>query len=156
MRGGTSWRSLQRLAPGALVLIGLLAARTAQAQEEFDVVGIVADSSGVVLNGAMIVALTRPDSVLAKFSLSNGSGEFRLSRLVPGDYILQVTFLGHQNDVDIYTVKIEAPGHSSKPSELRYLGSEIELYKDGEYVITLRPRLTELNQSAEQDAAPNH
>ena len=94
-------------------------------------------------------------STMPKDSWSIGDQRGIATSSEAASYSLNLTFLGHQNDVDIYTVKIEAPGHSSKPFELRYLGAEIELYKDGEYVIILRPRLTELNQSAEQDAAPN-
>ena len=90
--------NLQVLLAGALALAGLSLAKPTlvQAQDQFDVVGLVADSSGVALNGAMIVALTLPDSVLAKFALTNGSGEFTLQRLRAGDYVLQVTLVGHQ------------------------------------------------------------
>ncbi|MCH7564468.1 MAG: TonB-dependent receptor [Gemmatimonadetes bacterium] len=104
MRVATSRRGLRLLGAGALALSGLLVAGSAQAQDRFDVVGIVADSSGVALNGAMIVALTRPDSVLAKFSLSDGSGGFKLRRLVAGDYILQVTLVGYQTVRTDFTV----------------------------------------------------
>ena len=67
--------NLQVLLAGALALAGLSLAKPTlvQAQDQFDVVGNVADSSGAALNGAMIVALTLPDSVLARFALTNGS-----------------------------------------------------------------------------------
>lgn len=104
MRTATSRRGLHLLAAGALALASLLVAEPAQGQDRFDVVGIVADSSGVALNGAMIVALTRPDSVLARFSLSDGSGGFKLRRLVAGDYILQVTLFGYQTVRTDFTV----------------------------------------------------
>ena len=92
---------------------------------------------------------------IPKDSLSIGEQRWFKTSSGEASYSLHVTFLGHQNNVDVYTVKIEAPGHSSKPSDIRYMGSEIELFKDDEYVITLRPRAAELNKSAEQDAAPD-
>ena len=64
-----------------LALLGSLVATPADAQEEYAVAGVVADSAGAKLNGAMVVALSLPDSVLRKFSLSNGDGAFTLTRL---------------------------------------------------------------------------
>ena len=108
--------SLRGIAAGAWVLAGLLLATPTQAQDQFDVVGIVADSSGAALNGAMIVALALPDSILSRFALTNGSGAFTLNRLSAGDYVLQVTLVGHQTlrtdftvtdgDVDAGTIRL--------------------------------------------------
>ena len=100
----TSRMRVQLFAAGALALAGLSMADPAQAQDQFNVVGVVADSSGAALNGAMVVALALPDSVLSKFALSNGSGAFTLARLRPGDYVLQVTLVGHQTVRTDFTV----------------------------------------------------
>lgn len=104
---GTWWVGLMALAVPA----------QAVGQESHDVTGIVADSSGAGIEGAMVVALSLPDSVLAKFDLTDGDGEFTLRRLGPGDYVLQVTLVGHQTlrqtlavaggDVDVGTVGLE-------------------------------------------------
>ena len=67
-----------------------------QAQEEYHVTGIVQDTAGAPISGAMVVALTAADSVLAKFALTTGEGGFRLGGLPVGAYILQVTLIGHQ------------------------------------------------------------
>jgi len=67
-----------------------------QAQEEYHVTGIVQDTAGAPISGAMAVALTAADSVLAKYALTTGDGSFRLGRLPVGAYILQVTLIGHQ------------------------------------------------------------
>lgn len=67
-----------------------------QAQEEYHVTGIVQDTAGAPISGAMVVALTAADSVLAKFALTTGEGSFRLGGLPAGAYILQVTLIGHQ------------------------------------------------------------
>ena len=108
-----------------LALLGSLVATPADAQEEYAVAGVVADSAGAKLNGAMVVALSLPDSVLRKFSLSNGDGAFTLTRLTQGDYVLQVSMVGRQTvrhdititdrnvnagtiEVDVLAVEMEA------------------------------------------------
>jgi hypothetical protein len=108
-----------------LALLGSLVATPADAQEEYAVAGVVADSAGAKLNGAMVVALSLPDSVLRKFSLSNGDGSFTLTRLIAGDYVLQVSMVGRQTvrhdititdgnlnagtiEVDVLAVEMEA------------------------------------------------
>ena len=106
-----------RVAACALTIIGVLLAEPAQAQDQFDVAGIIADSAGASLDGAMVVALVRPDSVLAKFALSGGDGGFTLRRLSPGEYILQVTLVGYRTvrqdfsvidaDIDAGTINLE-------------------------------------------------
>lgn len=80
----------------ALTIVGTLFSEPAQAQIQFNVGGVVADSAGNGLNGAMVVALSLPDSVLARFSLSDDDGSFTLSRVPTGEYVLQVTLVGHQ------------------------------------------------------------
>jgi len=96
----------------AVIVFGILLTDPAQAQEgQFDVSGVVADSAGTGLRGAMVVALTRADSVLTKFATTNSSGAFTLRRLPPGDYILQVTFVGYQpvrQDFSITDADIDA------------------------------------------------
>ncbi len=68
-----------------------------RAQEpEFQVLGTVADSVGAPLQNAMVVALTRSDSTLVKFALTNGDGRFALRDLPAGEYILQVTLVGYE------------------------------------------------------------
>ena len=74
--------------------VALVAPVTLSAQIQHDVRGVVGDSAGAPLYGAMVVALALPDSVLAKFALSDGEGRFTLRRLPVGDYLLQVTMVG--------------------------------------------------------------
>lgn len=66
-----------------------------EAQAEYTVSGVIADTDGAGLSGAMVVALAKPDSVLTRFTTSNGDGVFALGDLGPGEYILQVTLLGY-------------------------------------------------------------
>lgn len=84
------------------------------AQEEerqYQVRGTVADSLGTGLQNAMVVALTRPDSVLARYALSRGDGTFAIPGLAAGEYILQVTLIGYQTlrrDFDITNADVDA------------------------------------------------
>ena len=103
------------LLAGGLVF-GVLFARPVQAQAEYTVSGVIADTAGAGLNGAMVVALAKPDSVLTRFTTSNGEGVFSLGGLGPGEYILQVTLLGHgtirqdlslTGDVNVGTINLE-------------------------------------------------
>jgi hypothetical protein len=81
----------------AIMTLGLLPASPAKAQDrQFDVRGVVNGSDGAGLQGAMVVALTRADSILTKYALSSGQGTFTLSRVPVGEYILQVTSMGYQ------------------------------------------------------------
>ena len=110
------WRCVQL----ALPLVALLAiAAPAFAQDEgqeYQIQGVVVDSAGVSLRNAMVVALTVPDSVLAKYALTDGDGRFTLRDLPPAGYILQVTLIGYQtlrrdlqvtdSDIDAGTVHL--------------------------------------------------
>ena len=61
-------------------------------------------STGAGLAGATVVALTREDSVLTRFSTTNRDGAFTLRRIPEGMYILQITFVGfqtHRQDMDL-------------------------------------------------------
>ena len=82
------------LAWGAVLALGAMAAPL-QAQEEYEVRGMVTDSAGMPLRNAMVVALTQADSVLTKYDLTNGDGHFVVSGLPANQYILQVTLIGY-------------------------------------------------------------
>jgi hypothetical protein len=87
-------RVARRAAIAAAVLIGVSAAATPATAQQFSVRGVVVDSVKKPVSGAMVVALTRKDSVIAAFATSGGSGAYILQRLAPGNYILQVTQIG--------------------------------------------------------------
>ena len=75
MKTVTIMRNLRNIAVTVSALSALVVATPAKAQAQepgqFNVVGVVTDSAGAALNGAMVVALALPDSVLSKFALSN-------------------------------------------------------------------------------------
>ena len=70
-------------------------------------------------------------SVGGKASFSRTSGDV--------SYSLGVSFVGRRNKADLYAVEIEAPGFTPKSFETEYVGNELELFKDDECVISLRP-----------------
>lgn len=89
--------SILRRAAGVAALVAAAVVAqpaTAAAQQTYDVRGVVVDSVKAPIQGAMVVALTRTDSVIAAFATSGGTGGYILRRLAPGDYILQVTRIG--------------------------------------------------------------
>ena len=110
------WRFL-RLALPLVALLTIAAPAFAQDEaREYQIQGVVVDSAGVSLRNAMVVALTVPDSVLAKYALTDGDGRFTLRDLPPAEYILQVTLIGYQtlrrdlhvtdSDIDAGTVNL--------------------------------------------------
>ena len=85
--------------------------RAGQAAPEFEVTGTVVDTAGVGLANAMVVALSREDSVLVKYSMTNRDGHFSIPRLAGGEYILQVTQLGYRavrRDFDVTDADFDA------------------------------------------------
>lgn len=65
--------------------------------QKINVTGEVKDTLNEPLIGATVMLLNAKDSVLAKFGITNGKGEFKLDRISPDDYILQITYLGYAN-----------------------------------------------------------
>lgn len=71
--------------------------------------GRVTDSLGVALPAASVVLLEKQDSVLNTFGLADGDGKFSLRRVDPGDYILQISYLGYRNHWQAVQVKAGNP-----------------------------------------------
>lgn len=132
----------------AAVMGTLLANPASLAAQQFDVKGVVVDSAGVARQGAMVVALTRKDSVIAVFSTTGGTGRFELKRLAPGDYILQVTSIGYsrvRRDFSISNASITADTVVMKAASVK-LG---ELVVQAEHVpIVNKPDTLEYNAEA--------
>ncbi len=93
-----------------MVTAGLSQPAVAAAQQ-FDVSGSVVDSARAGIRGAMVVALTRADSVIAAFATTNSTGAYTIRRLEPGPYILQVTAIGFspfRRDFEVTTAHVKA------------------------------------------------
>ena len=72
----------------------LLAPATVAQTDRFDVSGSVVDDEELPLPKATVVLLTRTDSVLTKFTTTASNGTFKLRRVLAGEYILQITYVG--------------------------------------------------------------
>lgn len=72
--------------------------------------GFVADSSGIGLPSASVVLLQQKDSIMHAFGLSGPDGRFTVKRVTPGDYILQITYLGYQT----YHQELNVPADQPK------------------------------------------
>ena len=81
------------LASTVLFLL-LLAPATVAQNDRFNVSGSVIDDEELPLPQATVVLLTRTDSVLTKFTTTAPDGRFILRRVLPGEYILQITYVG--------------------------------------------------------------
>lgn len=105
---------IRELGALALIILGSLLAGPAQAHAQdtrYDVRGTVLGSDGTGLQGAMVVALTRTDSVLTKYALTDGDGSFTMTRVPVGEYILQVTSMGYhtfRRDVSVTNADVDA------------------------------------------------
>lgn len=68
------------------------------------ITGIVSDSNLTPIPYASVVLLKAKDSVMVEFALSNDKGEFKFSNIQSGQYLLQITMLGFQNNRQQITV----------------------------------------------------
>ncbi len=59
--------------------------------------GTVNDTLNEPLIGATVMLLQAKDSVLAKFGITNEKGKFKLEKVSPDEYILQISYLGYTN-----------------------------------------------------------
>jgi hypothetical protein len=97
MNNGTSLRSLLLRASVAVILIFGLQNVTAVAQlSTGDIVGTVTDSSGAIIPGAKVV-LTNTGTQVQTNAVSNGSGNYLLTFLQPGNYSLRIEAPGFES-----------------------------------------------------------
>lgn len=61
---------------------------------KFSVTGSLKDTDDAPISGATVVLLQAKDSILYKFAVSNATGDFLIKKVLPGDYILQATYIG--------------------------------------------------------------
>lgn len=86
----------------SLLLAGILSLNLCFAQS-FDISGKVVDDKDEALALASVVLLNPADSIMQSFTVSNTMGEYKLKKIKPGDYILQVAFIGYNT----YSTKID-------------------------------------------------
>lgn len=80
-----------------LVSILILFTQISLAQNSnIELKGKVIDTENQALKGATVVVLNASDSIMVSFALSNKEGEFTFRRVPPGEYLLQLTFIGYK------------------------------------------------------------
>lgn len=79
----------------SLLFLFSLTALSAQTKNG-TVEGAMTDSSGIGLPAATVVLMQQKDSVLVSFGTTNPEGRFLLKRVAPGDYLLQISYLGYR------------------------------------------------------------
>ncbi|MDH3735179.1 MAG: TonB-dependent receptor, partial [Gemmatimonadota bacterium] len=87
-----------------VAVAGVAIASPLQAQSGRSVTGTVTGPGGQPQSGAMVVALALPDSTLTQWATTGGDGAFRVGPLAPGDYLLQVTLIGHRTIRNPFTM----------------------------------------------------
>ena len=65
-------------------------------QAQYQITGIVQDTTSAPLSFASVVILNASDSTVKAFGLSNAKGYYQIDLDEKGDYLMQYSFLGHQ------------------------------------------------------------
>lgn len=84
--------NLNKIYPTVLLFFILSTSLFAQ---KYAVKGTVIDTTQMPLMSATVVILNQTDSVLVNFSITNEDGYFEVPKVVAGEYILQITYLGY-------------------------------------------------------------
>ena len=61
---------------------------------KFSVTGSLKGVDDTPISSATVVLLQAKDSILYKFAVSNATGDFLIKKILPGNYILQTTYIG--------------------------------------------------------------
>jgi len=59
--------------------------------------GVIVDEEQAPLSAATVVLMQQSDSLLVSFGITDNAGSFLIKKVEPGDYILQVTYIGYEN-----------------------------------------------------------
>ena len=103
--------------------------------------GVVIDESDLPIPGATVMVLNAADSTLAQFSSSNTQGSFTVKNIPPGDYLLNITFLGMQAiyqpitagqvaETDLGKIKLSAANTILNEVEVKADFVPVEIHKD--------------------------
>ncbi|MBK8563107.1 MAG: outer membrane beta-barrel protein [Saprospiraceae bacterium] len=79
-----------------IVIIFLFLSHLILAQKTVDLSGLVADSTGTGLLSATVVLMEKKDSTLSAFAITEEDGQFLMKKVMPGEYLLQVCFVGYE------------------------------------------------------------
>ncbi len=118
--------------------------------QNINIEGQIADSSGIGLPSASVVLLEKKDSLFVLFGLTDEAGRFILKRIEPGDYILQVSYLGYKNHwqplkIESGQSKLDLGKIALEPSSL--LLNDVEITAD-RVPLSMRKDTLEYNAAA--------
>lgn len=111
----------------------------------YKLTGMVADSTGNVLNGASVSLLNPQDSTLAFFGISNEKGIFTITDVGEGSYMLQVAMMGYyteyrkisvpaQNDNNLGAFLLKVNDAGSLLNEVVISGEKIPIRLKGDTI----------------------
>jgi hypothetical protein len=72
---------------------------------QITVSGIVRDTNQMPLIGATTVVQTAADSLLSGFAITDSEGKFEIKKVKPGDYLIQITYLGFETFTQPFSVE---------------------------------------------------
>jgi hypothetical protein len=112
------------------------------AQKTADLTGLVTDSTGTGLLSATVILMEKKDSTLSAFAITEADGGFLVKKITPGDYLLQVSYVGMEThwqplsiaagNQDVGTVKL-APA-SSILDEVEVTADRVPLRMNGDTI----------------------
>lgn len=91
------------------LLLLLFVSTTSFGQTRHQVLGTVVDTASQPLAVTTAVLLQAKDSVLYQFTITNDDGGFLFKNVQPGDYILQLSYLGHYEHTTNVNVPADQP-----------------------------------------------
>lgn len=117
------------------ILWSFLMLSTPVLAQKMSIQGAVADTLGLPLPGATVIALKSSDSTLVNFTITNAQGKFALTGLPRSAYLLKITFVGRRT----YSTTVEPSAG----------GDEISLG-----TIRLKEARTQLDEVVVEDVVP--
>ncbi len=87
-----------------LLLLFALVLTTASFGQTAEISATVVDSTGTTLPGANAILLRASDTLLTSFGTTDGKGEFLMTKVPAGEYLLRVSFLGFERPDQAITV----------------------------------------------------
>lgn len=111
----------------SFVLITLLCgSASSQTYRNISIRGQVLDSLEGPMMSATVVLLQAADSVISSFAITDAQGQFEMKRVNPGDYVLQISYVGYQSFSDSLPVNGEKEKIDVGAKNMKSLTSALE------------------------------
>ncbi len=125
-----------------IVLFLLLLPFKIFAQKAVDLTGLVTDSTGTGLLAATVVLMEKKDSTLTAFGITEANGRFLVKKITPGDYLLQVSYVGYDTHWQPFVIaagnldlgKITLSPSSSVLDEVEVTADRVPLRMNGDTI----------------------